>query len=183
MIRGAHVIVYSKDAEADRAFLRDVPGLEGVDAEHGWPIFALPLAEGCTSRSIRQRSEWREDNRAGTWRRCGWAARRWGCGGGGNRAGSWERDCDHDDAGKSKQPRATRSPSRGADGQIGKPSTNASQGRPAIRVRCRGYRANSRPTRARGQFSGRRVRIACRSGEGRIHMRPLGLHSRRSNAI
>ncbi len=44
MIFGAHVIVYSKDAAADRAFLRDVSGLL-VDAGHGWLIFALPPAE------------------------------------------------------------------------------------------------------------------------------------------
>jgi catechol 2,3-dioxygenase-like lactoylglutathione lyase family enzyme len=45
MIFGAHVIVYSKDAEADRAFLRDVLGLSSVDAGRGWLIFALPPAE------------------------------------------------------------------------------------------------------------------------------------------
>jgi hypothetical protein len=45
MIFGAHVIVYSKDSEADRAFLRDVLGLSSVDAGHGWLIFALPPAE------------------------------------------------------------------------------------------------------------------------------------------
>jgi catechol 2,3-dioxygenase-like lactoylglutathione lyase family enzyme len=45
MISGAHVILYSKDAEADRAFFRDVLGLRSVDAGHGWLIFALPPAE------------------------------------------------------------------------------------------------------------------------------------------
>jgi catechol 2,3-dioxygenase-like lactoylglutathione lyase family enzyme len=45
MIFGAHVIVYSNDAEADRAFFRDVLGLKSVDAGHGWLIFALPPAE------------------------------------------------------------------------------------------------------------------------------------------
>jgi catechol 2,3-dioxygenase-like lactoylglutathione lyase family enzyme len=45
MIFGAHVIVYSKDADADRAFLRDVLGLSPVDAGHGWLIFAMPPAE------------------------------------------------------------------------------------------------------------------------------------------
>jgi catechol 2,3-dioxygenase-like lactoylglutathione lyase family enzyme len=45
MIYGAHVIVYSKDAEADRAFFRDVLGYRSVDAGHGWLIFALPPAE------------------------------------------------------------------------------------------------------------------------------------------
>jgi catechol 2,3-dioxygenase-like lactoylglutathione lyase family enzyme len=45
MISGAHVIVYSKDAELDRAFFRDVLGFRSVDAGHGWLIFALPPAE------------------------------------------------------------------------------------------------------------------------------------------
>jgi len=45
MISGAHVIIFSKDAEADRAFFRDVLGLKSVDAGHGWLIFALPPAE------------------------------------------------------------------------------------------------------------------------------------------
>jgi hypothetical protein len=45
MILGAHVIVYSKDAEADRAFLRDVLGFDSVDGGRGWLIFALPPSE------------------------------------------------------------------------------------------------------------------------------------------
>ena len=45
MIFGAHVILYSEDEEADRAFLRDVLGFSSVDAGHGWLIFALPPAE------------------------------------------------------------------------------------------------------------------------------------------
>lgn len=45
MIHGAHVIVYSKDAEADRAFFRDVLKYPFADAGHGWLIFALPPAE------------------------------------------------------------------------------------------------------------------------------------------
>src|ERR1700722_3081143 len=45
VIFGAHVIVYSKDAEADRAFFRDVLGFTSVDAGRGWLIFALPPAE------------------------------------------------------------------------------------------------------------------------------------------
>ena len=45
MISGAHVIVYSKNAEADRAFFCDVLGFKSVDAGHGWLIFALPPAE------------------------------------------------------------------------------------------------------------------------------------------
>lgn len=45
MINGAHVMIYSKDAEADRAFLRDVLGFRYVDVGHGWLIFALPDSE------------------------------------------------------------------------------------------------------------------------------------------
>lgn len=45
MINGAHIIVYSKDAAADRVFFREVLGLRSVDAGHGWLIFALPPAE------------------------------------------------------------------------------------------------------------------------------------------
>jgi catechol 2,3-dioxygenase-like lactoylglutathione lyase family enzyme len=45
MIYGAHVVVYSKDAPADRAFFRDILGFASVDAGHDWLIFALPPAE------------------------------------------------------------------------------------------------------------------------------------------
>jgi predicted enzyme related to lactoylglutathione lyase len=45
MINGAHFLLYSKDPDADRAFLRDVLELESVDAGRGWLIFALPPAE------------------------------------------------------------------------------------------------------------------------------------------
>ncbi|HMF42077.1 MAG TPA: extradiol dioxygenase [Polyangia bacterium] len=45
MITGAHSIIYSTDADADRAFLRDVLGLRGVDVGGGWLIFGLPPAE------------------------------------------------------------------------------------------------------------------------------------------
>ncbi|MEO8379911.1 MAG: extradiol dioxygenase [Acidobacteriota bacterium] len=45
MINGAHAILYSTDAEADRAFLKDVLQLPHVDAGHGWLIFGLPPAE------------------------------------------------------------------------------------------------------------------------------------------
>ncbi len=45
MISGAHVIVYSKDPEADRAFFRDILKFPAVDAGHAWLIFALPPAE------------------------------------------------------------------------------------------------------------------------------------------
>jgi len=42
MINGAHIILYSTDAEADRVFIRDVLGFAGVDAGGGWLIFKLP---------------------------------------------------------------------------------------------------------------------------------------------
>ena len=45
MIFGAHVIVYSRDAAADRIFFRDILGFKSVDAGQGWLIFALPPAE------------------------------------------------------------------------------------------------------------------------------------------
>jgi catechol 2,3-dioxygenase-like lactoylglutathione lyase family enzyme len=45
VIAGAHTIIYAEDAEAARAFLRDVLGFRGVDAGHGWLIFELPPGE------------------------------------------------------------------------------------------------------------------------------------------
>jgi len=57
MIFGAHVIVYSKDAEADRAFLKDVLGLKHVDAGGGWLIFALPPAEVAVHPAEAERHE------------------------------------------------------------------------------------------------------------------------------
>jgi len=45
MITGAHVLLYSDDAEADRLFFRDTLGFRAVDAGGGWLIFALPPAE------------------------------------------------------------------------------------------------------------------------------------------
>ena len=45
MFSGTHILLYSADADADRAFLRDVLGFRNVDAGHGWLIFALPPAE------------------------------------------------------------------------------------------------------------------------------------------
>jgi hypothetical protein len=45
MIIGAHSIIYSKDPEADRAFLRDVLKLTHVDVGEGWLIFGLPPSE------------------------------------------------------------------------------------------------------------------------------------------
>jgi catechol 2,3-dioxygenase-like lactoylglutathione lyase family enzyme len=51
MIFGAHVILYSKNAEADRAFFRDVLGFKSVDVGHGWLIFALPPGEAAVHPS------------------------------------------------------------------------------------------------------------------------------------
>jgi catechol 2,3-dioxygenase-like lactoylglutathione lyase family enzyme len=45
VIRAAHVILYSKNAAADREFFRDVLQYPFVDAGHDWLIFALPPAE------------------------------------------------------------------------------------------------------------------------------------------
>ena len=45
MITGAHVLLYTPEAEALRGVLRDVMGWDHVDAHDGWLIFALPPAE------------------------------------------------------------------------------------------------------------------------------------------
>ena len=45
MFNGAHVIIYSQDAEADRRLFKDVLKLSNVDVGGGWLIFALPPAE------------------------------------------------------------------------------------------------------------------------------------------
>jgi predicted enzyme related to lactoylglutathione lyase len=48
MITSIHLLQYSRDPAADRAFLRDVlgwPSVEDVSSEPGWLIFALPPTE------------------------------------------------------------------------------------------------------------------------------------------
>jgi predicted enzyme related to lactoylglutathione lyase len=45
MITSTHAIIYADDADATRAFFRDVLGLANVDAHGGWLIFKLPPAE------------------------------------------------------------------------------------------------------------------------------------------
>jgi catechol 2,3-dioxygenase-like lactoylglutathione lyase family enzyme len=45
VIAGAHTIVFAEDAEAARAFFRDVLGFAHVDDGEGWLIFALPPCE------------------------------------------------------------------------------------------------------------------------------------------
>jgi catechol 2,3-dioxygenase-like lactoylglutathione lyase family enzyme len=57
MISGAHVVIYTKDAEADRAFFRDVLQFPFVDAGHGWLIFAMPPLEVAFHDAEKQDSE------------------------------------------------------------------------------------------------------------------------------
>jgi predicted enzyme related to lactoylglutathione lyase len=45
MITGVHALIYTKNADAVRAFFRDVIQSPHVDAGRGWLIFALPPAE------------------------------------------------------------------------------------------------------------------------------------------
>lgn len=45
MLTAVHTLIYSDDADATRAFFRDVLGYRSVDAGEGWLIFALPAAE------------------------------------------------------------------------------------------------------------------------------------------
>jgi catechol 2,3-dioxygenase-like lactoylglutathione lyase family enzyme len=45
MITGLHTIIYTRDADKTRAFLRDVLGFKHVDAGEGWLIFKMPPAE------------------------------------------------------------------------------------------------------------------------------------------
>jgi hypothetical protein len=44
-ITGAHVLLYSSEADALRSIISDVFGWNHVDAGDGWLIFALPPAE------------------------------------------------------------------------------------------------------------------------------------------
>jgi catechol 2,3-dioxygenase-like lactoylglutathione lyase family enzyme len=58
VIAGAHTILYATDADAARAFFRDVLGLDSVDSGGGWLIFALPPAElACHPTQAEARSE------------------------------------------------------------------------------------------------------------------------------
>lgn len=45
MVFGAHLVLYSEDAGADRRFLAEILGLRSIDAGHGWLIFEMPPAE------------------------------------------------------------------------------------------------------------------------------------------
>jgi catechol 2,3-dioxygenase-like lactoylglutathione lyase family enzyme len=53
MISGAHMILYSTDAEADRAFFRDILQFPAVDAGGGWLIFALPRPKSPSIRRLK----------------------------------------------------------------------------------------------------------------------------------
>ena len=53
MLTGAHIMLYSKDADADRAFFRDVLEFRSVDAGGGWLIFQLPATEAAFHPSER----------------------------------------------------------------------------------------------------------------------------------
>ena len=65
MLTGAHVVVYSKNAEADRAFFRDVLGFRSVDAGHGWLIFAVPAAEVAALGALQELGDAGRADRAG----------------------------------------------------------------------------------------------------------------------
>ena len=65
MIFGAHFLLYSKKAEADRAFLRDALRLDSIDAGGGWPIFALPPGELAVHPSRGSAPAKTEDGHAG----------------------------------------------------------------------------------------------------------------------
>jgi len=45
MIAGAHVLLYSKDPETDRAFFKTVLEFPSIDLGAGWLLFSLPPAE------------------------------------------------------------------------------------------------------------------------------------------
>jgi hypothetical protein len=57
MIVGSHVVLFSTDADADRAFLRDTLGFEHTDAGGGWLIFGLPPAEAAVHPSTTSGAE------------------------------------------------------------------------------------------------------------------------------
>jgi predicted enzyme related to lactoylglutathione lyase len=65
MINGAHFLLYSTKADADRAFLRDVLGFASVDAGGGGPIFTLPPSEFAVHPSGGGKPDKTEDGHAG----------------------------------------------------------------------------------------------------------------------
>jgi hypothetical protein len=50
MITGAHIIICSKEAEADRAFFREILNFPHVDVGHGWLIFRCVAARAWQKR-------------------------------------------------------------------------------------------------------------------------------------
>jgi catechol 2,3-dioxygenase-like lactoylglutathione lyase family enzyme len=72
MIHGAHVIIYSKDADADRAFFRDVLKFPHVDVGRGWLIFALPPSEVAVHPDDKEKHEfYLTGTSAARWRMAG----------------------------------------------------------------------------------------------------------------
>jgi catechol 2,3-dioxygenase-like lactoylglutathione lyase family enzyme len=57
MIFGSHFVLFSSDADADRAFLAEVLGFDHLDAGGGWLIFGLPPAEAAVHPSESSGSE------------------------------------------------------------------------------------------------------------------------------
>ena len=45
LITGAHVMIFTQDEQADRAFLRDAMEIACIDSGGGWLIFKLPPAD------------------------------------------------------------------------------------------------------------------------------------------
>ena len=45
IVNGVHILIYTANPEADRAFFREILDFKYVDVGHGWLIFGLPLAE------------------------------------------------------------------------------------------------------------------------------------------
>ena len=45
MISGAHGMIFTRDEDADRSFLRDVLEIPCIDSGGGWLIFKLPSTE------------------------------------------------------------------------------------------------------------------------------------------
>jgi hypothetical protein len=57
MINGAHIMIESKNAEADKAFFRDVLKFNHVDVGNGRLIFALPKTEAMVDPSGKNDSQ------------------------------------------------------------------------------------------------------------------------------
>jgi len=63
MLNGAHILLFSDDAEADRKFFRDVLEWSFVDAGHGWLIFKLPPGEAAVHPSAMDNRPLHHENR------------------------------------------------------------------------------------------------------------------------